>query len=85
MVIAVLSAAGGLALIWIPVETIIHFEPDPTLTYGSGFGPPLSASRQRNDLIFDSLLLIAMGVALLVVAVSIVRLLVILAWEKWGW
>lgn len=70
VVLLSLLTAGGLAAIWFPVQGIINFEPSPTLTYGSGFGPPVSDSEQWTDLVFDSVLLIGMGVFLLVAAVA---------------
>jgi hypothetical protein len=72
-VLVSLLTAGGLALIWFPVEAIINFEYSPTLTYGSGFGPPASETEQRTDLILDSILVIGMGVFLLGAAVVCVR------------
>lgn len=59
---------AGLVAIWVPVQGMIDFEPDPTLTIGSGFGPPKSDSAQWASLIFDSVLMIGLGISMWVIA-----------------
>ncbi|MGK5741853.1 hypothetical protein [Micromonospora sp. URMC 103] len=68
-----LLTAGGVALIWIPVQEIINFEPQRNLTRGSPFNPPLSADEQRNDLIINSLFPIGGGIGAFVLAIYCVK------------
>ncbi|MEV6373936.1 hypothetical protein [Micromonospora musae] len=67
-----LLTAGGAALIWIPVQAIINFEPQ-SLAWGSPSGPPVTVAEQRSDLILDSVLPIGLGIILLVLAVVVVK------------
>jgi hypothetical protein len=73
MVLWPLLAAGGIALIWFPIQAIMEFEPSPTLRHGTSFGSRVSDTEQRNDLILDSVFLIGMGAFLLLVLVAWVR------------
>jgi hypothetical protein len=68
-------AAGGIAAIWFPVEAIVNFEPQ-NITVGSPFNPRIPDDEQRADLVFDSVLMIGMGVVLLASAVTIVVALI---------
>ncbi|RKN25566.1 hypothetical protein [Micromonospora musae] len=65
-----LLTAGGLALVWFPVQEIINFEPQRNLVCCSPLSDaPVSADEQRNDLIINSLFPIGGGIGTFVLAI----------------
>jgi hypothetical protein len=71
LLLAAALAAGGVAAIWFPVEAMVNFRPR-NITVGWPGNPRIPDDEQRADLVFDSLLMIAIGVVLVAGAVVLV-------------
>lgn len=72
VLLLIVLIGGGVALIWIPVDAIVHFK-SQNLAWFTPFGRPVTANEQRNHLIFDSLFFIVIGILLLVFAYACLR------------